>query len=227
MIHSDVFVTGRGKTFYGLNQERHPVGAARQGIRLQQALGPESIRQVCIAVKRDAVGFQIDHAIEPQDICWVEYGGDSDRLGEWLGDHTLPVRCVDDATFERAWSEDPTPNGPADLPGFYDGTASSVDLVAECLDTNGDYLARLGSRNVARDLDRPAFELACGEADRPAPPGVSYLDSQLGLAIRRWCPPVCGRTGRSPGSPSTTSAPPPRRSPAPPARWSPDARGGL
>jgi len=65
-----------------------------------------------------------------------------------------PVRCVDDATFEAAWSEDPTPNGRADLPGFYDGTASSVDLVAECVARNGDWLARLGSRNVARDLDR-------------------------------------------------------------------------
>lgn len=65
-----------------------------------------------------------------------------------------PVRCVDDATFEAAWSEDPTPNGPGDLPGFYDGSASSVDLVAECIARNGDWLARLGTRNVARDLDR-------------------------------------------------------------------------
>jgi pimeloyl-ACP methyl ester carboxylesterase len=82
-----------------------------------------------------------------------------------------PVRCVDDATFERAWSEDPTPNGPADLPGFYDGTASSVDLVAECLNTNGDYLARLGSRNVARDLDR--LRAAVGD-DRLTYVGYSY-----------------------------------------------------
>jgi pimeloyl-ACP methyl ester carboxylesterase len=65
-----------------------------------------------------------------------------------------PVTCVDDATFEQAWSEDPTPNGPGDLPGFYDGTSSSVDLVAECVGRNGDYLARLGTRNGARDLDR-------------------------------------------------------------------------
>jgi pimeloyl-ACP methyl ester carboxylesterase len=82
-----------------------------------------------------------------------------------------PVRCVDDATFERAWSEDPTPNGPADLPGFYDGTASSVDLVAECVNTNGDYLARLGSRNVARDLDR--IRGAVGD-DRLTYLGYSY-----------------------------------------------------
>ena len=82
-----------------------------------------------------------------------------------------PVRCVDDATFEQAWSEDPTPNGPADLPGFYDGTASSVDLVAECVNTNGDYLARLGSRNVARDLDR--IRAAVGD-DRLTYVGYSY-----------------------------------------------------
>lgn len=37
------------------------------------------------------------------------------------------------------------------------------------------------------DLDRATFELACTEADLPAPPGMSCLDSQLGLAVRRWC----------------------------------------
>jgi predicted TIM-barrel fold metal-dependent hydrolase len=47
-------------------------------------------------------------------------------------------------------------------------------------------------RVLARDLDRPAFELASTEADLTPPPGVSYLDSQLGLAIRRWCAPVLG-----------------------------------
>jgi uncharacterized protein len=31
------------------------------------------------------------------------------------------------------------------------------------------------------------FELLCTESDRPAPAGVSQLDSQLGFAIRRWC----------------------------------------
>jgi uncharacterized protein len=45
---------------------------------------------------------------------------------------------------------------------------------------------------LARDLDRAGFELACGEADLPPPVGVSYLDSQLGVAIRRWCPPALG-----------------------------------
>jgi hypothetical protein len=38
--------------------------------------------------------MQAEHAVDTQDICWIEYGGDPDRLGDWLGDHTLPVRCV-------------------------------------------------------------------------------------------------------------------------------------
>ncbi len=66
---------------------------------------------------------------------------------------SAPVRCVDDATFEAAWSEDPTPDGIADLRAFYDGTSSSVDLVAECIARHGDWLARVGTRNVARDLE--------------------------------------------------------------------------
>jgi predicted TIM-barrel fold metal-dependent hydrolase len=41
-------------------------------------------------------------------------------------------------------------------------------------------------------LDGDAFELAATEADCPAPAGVSYLDGQLGLAIRRWCAPALG-----------------------------------
>ncbi|HZM82193.1 MAG TPA: amidohydrolase family protein [Candidatus Limnocylindrales bacterium] len=45
---------------------------------------------------------------------------------------------------------------------------------------------------LAGDLDRAGFELACNEADRPPPDGLSYLDSQVGLAIRRWCAPALG-----------------------------------
>jgi pimeloyl-ACP methyl ester carboxylesterase len=82
-----------------------------------------------------------------------------------------PVDCVDDATFERAWSDDRTPNSDADLPSFYDGTASSVDLVAECVARNGPWLAHIGSRNVARDVDR--LRAALGE-DRLDFLGYSY-----------------------------------------------------
>lgn len=72
-----------------------------------------------------------------------------------------PIDCVDDATFERLWSEDGTPDGPTDLPRFYDGTATSVDLVAMCIASQSDWLAHVGTRNVARDLDR--LRAALGE----------------------------------------------------------------
>lgn len=42
------------------------------------------------------------------------------------------------------------------------------------------------------ELDQPAFEQLCTEADTPAPPGTSHADSQLGVAVRRWCPPALG-----------------------------------
>jgi predicted TIM-barrel fold metal-dependent hydrolase len=45
---------------------------------------------------------------------------------------------------------------------------------------------------VAGELDAEAFELACTEAHLPAPAGASYLDSQVGLAVRRWCAPALG-----------------------------------
>ncbi|HEY8457990.1 MAG TPA: amidohydrolase family protein [Actinopolymorphaceae bacterium] len=38
--------------------------------------------------------------------------------------------------------------------------------------------------------ERENFEQYLTEADRPAGRGVSYGDSPLGLALRRWCPPV-------------------------------------
>ncbi|WP_262401674.1 amidohydrolase family protein [Actinomadura sp. CNU-125] len=40
------------------------------------------------------------------------------------------------------------------------------------------------------DLDRAAFEAALTESDAGGPPGVSLFDSQIGFALRRWCPPV-------------------------------------
>jgi predicted TIM-barrel fold metal-dependent hydrolase len=36
------------------------------------------------------------------------------------------------------------------------------------------------------------FEDLITESDRPPPPGLTQFDSQLGLAIRRWCAPVLG-----------------------------------
>jgi predicted TIM-barrel fold metal-dependent hydrolase len=42
------------------------------------------------------------------------------------------------------------------------------------------------------DLDRREFEALITESSDPAPAGTSFFDSQLGLILRRWCPPVLG-----------------------------------
>jgi pimeloyl-ACP methyl ester carboxylesterase len=65
-----------------------------------------------------------------------------------------PVECVDDATADRLNAVDPTPDSEADLRAMYDGTYDPVDVVERCIARNGAWLAQLGSRNVARDLDR-------------------------------------------------------------------------
>jgi pimeloyl-ACP methyl ester carboxylesterase len=72
-----------------------------------------------------------------------------------------PVECVDDATADRLNAVDPTPNSETDLRKFYDGSNEPVDIVARCVDRNGAWLAQLGSRNVARDVDR--LRAALGE----------------------------------------------------------------
>jgi pimeloyl-ACP methyl ester carboxylesterase len=65
-----------------------------------------------------------------------------------------PVDCIDDATADRYFAEDPTPDSPADLARFYAGTNSSVDLAKACVEKFGTWLAEIGTRNVARDMDR-------------------------------------------------------------------------
>jgi hypothetical protein len=45
---------------------------------------------------------------------------------------------------------------------------------------------------VDAPLDRERFELLATESDRPAPPGCTGFDAQVGFAIRRWCAPVLG-----------------------------------
>ncbi|MFI1174327.1 amidohydrolase family protein [Streptomyces melanogenes] len=42
------------------------------------------------------------------------------------------------------------------------------------------------------DPDPAAFEAFLTEADGPAAPGTSFFDTQLGFAVRRWCPPLLG-----------------------------------
>jgi len=65
-----------------------------------------------------------------------------------------PVHCVDDATSDALYAEDPTPDSTAELRSFYDGTSDVADFVAGCVQKNGAWLGQLGSRNVARDIDR-------------------------------------------------------------------------
>ncbi|MCU1620004.1 MAG: Amidohydrolase [Modestobacter sp.] len=43
---------------------------------------------------------------------------------------------------------------------------------------------------VRRDLERPEFEAMLTEAAAPSPLGGSLFDSQIGLAVRRWCAPL-------------------------------------
>lgn len=43
----------------------------------------------------------VDHRVEPDGIIWVEYGGDEQRLADRLGDHSLPIRVVDEPAGPR------------------------------------------------------------------------------------------------------------------------------
>ena len=45
---------------------------------------------------------------------------------------------------------------------------------------------------IRRGVDRPGFEALLTEADYGGLAGISLFDSQIGLAVRRWCPPVLG-----------------------------------
>jgi predicted TIM-barrel fold metal-dependent hydrolase len=48
---------------------------------------------------------------------------------------------------------------------------------------------------IRRDVRRGEFEAMLTEADHPGQrgaPGLTMFDSQIGLAVRRWCPPVLG-----------------------------------
>jgi pimeloyl-ACP methyl ester carboxylesterase len=86
-----------------------------------------------------------------------------------------PIDCVDDATFDQLWSEDVTPDSDADLPSFYDGTTSSVDFTAACIDAQGQWLARVGTRNVARDVE--LLRRALGD------PKLTFLGYSYGTVI--------------------------------------------
>lgn len=42
------------------------------------------------------------------------------------------------------------------------------------------------------EVDRNSLEQMLTESDRPIPPWMTQFDSQIGLAVRRWCAPVLG-----------------------------------
>jgi len=86
-----------------------------------------------------------------------------------------PIRCVDDKTHDALDAADPTPNSDAELPSYYDGTHYPVDLVAACVAKNGTWLADVGSRDVARDMDR--LRAALGD------PKLNYLGYSYGTVI--------------------------------------------
>ncbi len=86
-----------------------------------------------------------------------------------------PIDCVDDATYERLLATDPTPDSVAELPAFYGPTLAGVDVAQACIDRHGSWLARVGSRNVARDLDR--IRAALGD------PKLTYLGFSYGTVI--------------------------------------------
>lgn len=53
---------------------------------------------------------------------------------------------------------------------------------------------------LGREVAPGEFERLITESDRPIPPGTSQFDSQLGIAIRRWCGPVLGLEPSAPAS---------------------------
>ncbi|MFF2081084.1 amidohydrolase family protein [Kitasatospora sp. NPDC058162] len=53
---------------------------------------------------------------------------------------------------------------------------------------------------VAAELDDDALAGLLTESDRPPAPGCSPFDSAIGLAVRRWCPPVLGLPAHAPAA---------------------------
>lgn len=51
---------------------------------------------------------------------------------------------------------------------------------------------------VEQPLQRSEFEDMITESNWPAPPGTSFFDSQVGVAIRRWCAPALGLEASAP-----------------------------
>src|SRR4051794_2893809 len=100
-----------------------------------------------------------------------------------------PVECVDGPTTDALYDEDPTPDSPEELRAFYDGTSDVADFAAACVAENGAWLGQLGSRNVARDIDR--LRAALGD-DQLHYLGYSY-GTVLGAVYAQMFPDRVGR----------------------------------
>ena len=58
---------------------------------------------------------------------------------------------------------------------------------------------------LATELSLADLEELITESDRPVPPGTTRFDSQLGVAIRRWCGPVLGLPASAPAPAARSS----------------------
>jgi pimeloyl-ACP methyl ester carboxylesterase len=74
---------------------------------------------------------------------------------------TRAIDCIDDRTTDQLVTEDPTPDDLDELERFYTGSNTQVDVTGACIAKYGTWLAAVGSRNVARDVDR--LRAALGE----------------------------------------------------------------
>lgn len=76
-------------------------------------------------------------------------------------------------------------DGPGPLPGDQHGPVAAAVAGLRLVDHHAHPA-------LIRELAPGEFEMLITESDRPAAAGTSRFDSQLGVAIRRWCGPVLG-----------------------------------
>ena len=88
---------------------------------------------------------------------------------------TRAIDCIDDRTTDQLVTEDPTPDDLGELERFYTGGNSQVDVNGACLAKYGPWLAAVGTRNVARDVDR--IRAALGENR------INYLGYSYGTVL--------------------------------------------
>ena len=86
-----------------------------------------------------------------------------------------PIACVSDTTYDEVLAQSPTPKNLSQLQSFYAGTNGPVDLVQACNNAQGSWLADVGTRNTARDLD----ELRAALGD----PKLTYLGYSYGTVL--------------------------------------------